>query len=197
MSFVSANLSAAAWLPRTWQYSNRTHTDPPQAAAMYFLTYLGAGISCLSASSGLPTSQPKQKRCDALIEYAPWHVSNIVVYNAEPTAQKGSSIEFNVRDTNPCLDFDTKCERSMPVGTGLKPEDTHRWYTCEDKRVRFLYQPGNLKLSRSYRDDCLGPPPYNGGVFYGNADTHFEISRTDNAVVWTQTAMEVPITSQT
>ena len=43
----------------------------------------------------------------------------------------------------------------------------------------------------------LGPPPYNGGVFYGNADTHFEISRTDHAVVWTQTAMEVPITSQT
>ena len=43
----------------------------------------------------------------------------------------------------------------------------------------------------------LGPPPYNGGIFYGNADTHFEVARTDNAVVWTQTAMEVPITSQT
>lgn len=47
-------------------------------------------------------------------------------------------------------------------------------------------------------DICsLGPPPYNGGVFYGNADTHFEITRATNAVVWTQTAMEVPITSQT
>lgn len=43
----------------------------------------------------------------------------------------------------------------------------------------------------------LGPPPYNGGVFYGNADTHFEITRTNTAVVWTQTAMEMPITSQT
>ena len=43
----------------------------------------------------------------------------------------------------------------------------------------------------------LGRPPHNGGVFYGNADTHFEITRTNNAVVWTQPAMETPITSQT
>lgn len=184
---------------------------------MHFLTYLGAGLSLPSVSSGLPTSQPKQKHCEALIEYAPWHVSGIVVYNAEPAAPLGSSIEFRVRDTNPRLEFNTKCELFMPVGTGSKPEDTHRWHACEDKRVRFLYQPGNLRLSRSYRDDwldqheicncqsecianslrSLGPPPYTGGVFYGNADTHFQVARTDNAMVWTQTAMEVPVSSQT
>jgi hypothetical protein len=120
---------------------------------MHFLAYLGAGLSFLSVSSGLPTSQPKQKQCDALIEYAPRHVSGIVVYNAEPAAPVGSSIQFHVRDTNPRLEFETMCKLSMPVGTGSKPEDTHRWHTCEDKRVRFLYQLGNLQLSRSYRDD--------------------------------------------
>ena len=134
-------------------HSNPNHTDPPQAATMYFLTYLGAGLSFLSASNGLPTSQPKQKRCDALIEYAPWHVSGIVVYNAEPAAPLGSSIEFQVRDTNPRLEFETKCELSMPIGTGWMPEDTHHWHTCEDKRVRSLYRPGSLQLNRSYRDD--------------------------------------------
>ena len=120
---------------------------------MFFLAYFGAGLTFLSAPSGLPTSQPKQKRCDTLIEYAPWHVSGIVVYNAEPAAPLGSSIEFHVRDTNPRLEFDTKCALFMSVGTGSKPEETHRWHTCEDKRVRFLYRPGNLQLSRSYRDD--------------------------------------------
>jgi len=43
----------------------------------------------------------------------------------------------------------------------------------------------------------LGPTPYNGGVFYGNADTHSETTPTDGGVVWTQTAMEIPVTSQT
>lgn len=133
--------------------SNPTRTDPPKAATMYFLTYLGAGLSFLSAASGLPISQPKQKHCDALIEYAPWHVSGIVVYNAEPAAPLGSSIEFHVRDTNPRLEFETKCQLFIPIGTGWMPGDTHRWHTCEDKRVRFLYRPRNLQLSRSYRDD--------------------------------------------
>lgn len=120
---------------------------------MHFLTHLGTGLSLLSASSGLPTSQPRQKHCDALIEYAPWHVSGIVVYNAEPAAPVGSSIQFHVSDNNPRLEFDTICKLSMPVGTGSKPEDTHRWHACDDKRVRFLYRPGNLQLSRSYKDD--------------------------------------------
>jgi len=120
---------------------------------MHFLTYLGGGLSFLSVSSGLPTSQPKQKRCDALIEYAPWHVSGIIVYNAEATAPVGSSIQFHVSDTNPGLEFDTMCVLSMPVGTGSKPEDTHLWQSCENKQVRFLYRLGNLQLSRSYQDD--------------------------------------------
>lgn len=120
---------------------------------MYFLTYLGAGLSVLSAASSLPISQQKQKHCDALIEYAPWHVSGIVVYNTEPAAPLGSSIEFHVRDTNPRLDSETKCQLSMPIGTGWMPEDTHHWHTCEDKRVRSLYRPGSLQLNRSYRDD--------------------------------------------
>ena len=120
---------------------------------MHFLAYLGAGLTFLSASGGLPTSQSKQKHCDALIEYAPWHVSNIVVKNAGYAAPNGFSIEFHVSDTNPRLEFDTMCRFPTATGAASKPEDTHRWHSCEDKRVRFLYQPGNLQLSRSYRDD--------------------------------------------
>lgn len=120
---------------------------------MHFLMYLGAGLSSLSVASGLPTSHSDQKRCDALIEYTPWHVSNIVVKNAEYAASNGFSIEFHVSDTNPRLEFDTVCRFPTAAGTGSKPEDTHRWHSCEDKRVRFLYLPGNLQLGRSYRDD--------------------------------------------
>ena len=125
---------------------------------MHFLTYLAAGLPFLSASNGFPNSQAEQKRCNALIEYAPWHVTGIIVYNAEPAAPVGSSIQFHVSDTNPGLEFDTMCKLSMPTGTGSKPEDTHRWQTCDDKRLRFLYQPGNLQLSRSYRDDWWAQP---------------------------------------
>jgi len=43
----------------------------------------------------------------------------------------------------------------------------------------------------------LGEPPYNGGAFYGNADTHFQVTSTGTGEIWTQTGMEMPITSQT
>jgi hypothetical protein len=120
---------------------------------MHFTTYLGVALSFLAVSSGLPTSQPQQKHCNALIETSPWLVTGMIVYNAEPTAPVGSSIQFHVSDTNPGLEFETRCNITMPVGTGAKPEDTLRWQPCDYKRVRFLYQPGNLQLSRSYDDD--------------------------------------------
>lgn len=43
----------------------------------------------------------------------------------------------------------------------------------------------------------LGKPPYNGGAFYGNADTGFQVTSTTDGEVWTQTGMEMPATSQT
>jgi len=134
--------------------SDSAHTQqPPQALTMHFLTYLGASLSLLAVSHSLPTSQPEQKRCNALVETAPWLVTGIIVYNAKPASPVGSSIQFHVCDTNPGLEFSTACNMTMPAGTGSKPEDTHRWYSCDDKSVRFLFQPKNLQLSRSYDDD--------------------------------------------
>jgi hypothetical protein len=120
---------------------------------MHSITHLAAGLSLLAVSNSLPTSQPEQKRCNALIETKPWHVSGIIVYNAEPTAPVGSSIQFHVSDNNPGLEFDTMCEWSLPAGTGSPPGVPHRWYSCKDERVHFLYQVGSLQLSRSYDDD--------------------------------------------
>jgi hypothetical protein len=120
---------------------------------MHLLTYLGTGLSLFSFSASLPSSQPRHEYCNALIEASPWHVSSIVVYNADPTAPVGSSIHFQVSDTNPGLEFDTSCGVSMPVHTGSKPEDAQGWHPCEDGRVRFLYQLSSIQLSRSYDDD--------------------------------------------
>jgi hypothetical protein len=120
---------------------------------MHFTTHFAAGLSLIAVSSGLPTSQPQQKRCHALIETTPWQVTGMIVYNAGPTAPVGSSVQFHVSDTNPGLAFETICNMTMPVGTGSRPEDTHRWQSCDYKRVRFFYQPGNLQLSRTYNDD--------------------------------------------
>lgn len=43
----------------------------------------------------------------------------------------------------------------------------------------------------------LGEFPYNGGVFYGNADTHLQVTTMEDYELWTQTELEVPVTSQT
>jgi hypothetical protein len=120
---------------------------------MYLLTYLGTGMTLLSLSNALPTVRPGKEHCHALIETSPWQVSSIVVYNAMPAAAFGSFICFRVRDTNPGLDFDTTCSINMPAGTGLKPDDSPGWHVCDDERVGFLYQSGNLQLRRSYVDD--------------------------------------------
>lgn len=120
---------------------------------MNILTYLSTGLSLLSLSKALPSSQPRQAPCNALIETSPWHVSGIIVYDAEPTAPVGSYIQFHVIDTNPGLEFDTMCGIAMPAGTGWRPEMAQGWHPCQDGRVRFLYQLGTLQLSRSYDDD--------------------------------------------
>lgn len=120
---------------------------------MHLLAYLSTGLPLLSLSHALPASKPRQEPCNALIETSPWHVSGMIIYNAESTAPVGSYIQFHVSDTNSGLEFDTSCGISMPVGTGSKPEDAQGWHPCEDGRVGFLYQPGTLQLRRSYVDD--------------------------------------------
>lgn len=45
--------------------------------------------------------------------------------------------------------------------------------------------------------NSLGEPPYNGGMFYGNADTQSKATRVDIGEVWTIARMEIPITAQT
>jgi hypothetical protein len=133
--------------------TTRLKSYPLQAPTMHLLAYLSTGLSLFSLSTSLPSSQPRHQHCNALIETSPWHVSSIVVYNAEPAAPVGSSIHFQVSDTNPGLEFDTFCGVSMPAHTGSKPEDAQGWHPCEDGRVRFSYQLGSLQLSRSYDDD--------------------------------------------
>lgn len=120
---------------------------------MHVFSFLAAGLSFLSLGNALPVSQQAGEPCNALIETSPWHISDITVFNALPTAPRGSYIQFHILDTNPGLEIKTSCGVSMPVGTGSRPEEAAGWHPCEDGRVRFLYQPGNLQVRRSYLDD--------------------------------------------
>ena len=126
---------------------------------MHSLTVLSTILSLSTLSYTLPTSQPRDGPCNALIETSPWHVSSFVILSALPTAPTGSTIHFHVSDTNPGLELETSCGLTMPRGTGTRPEEAKGWHPCEDDRVRFLYQaghdvvPGNLQLRRSYVDD--------------------------------------------
>ena len=43
----------------------------------------------------------------------------------------------------------------------------------------------------------LGTRPLNGGIFYGNADLQVQVFSSDRGGMQTQTALEVPVTSQT
>lgn len=126
---------------------------------MRSLAALSTILSLSTLSYTLPTSQPRDGPCNALIETSPWHVSNFVILNALPTAPTGSSIHFRVSDTNHGLELKTSCGLNMPVGTGTRPEEAQGWHPCEDDRMRFLYQAGNaqvsgnLQLRRSYLDN--------------------------------------------
>lgn len=106
----------------------------------------------MTVALALPTPQG-QEPCNALIETLPWQISNVVVLNNLPTAPTGSSIHFHISDKNPGLEFETDCGVSMPQGTGARPEEAQGWHSCDDVQVRFLYQPGNLQIRRSYVDD--------------------------------------------
>lgn len=126
---------------------------PNHNTMMLSSTYLGSALSLALLAHALPISQPRQEPCKALIETAPWHITDMVVVNALPNAPTGSAIHFHVTDTNPGLEFDTSCGVSMPVGTGSRPEEAQGWHPCDDGRARFLYQPGSLQIRRSYLDD--------------------------------------------
>lgn len=106
-------------------------------------------LSVLSLGNALPTPQA----CDALIEYVPWHVSGITVFNALQTAPTGSSVHFHVSDTNPRLEFETECGVSMPSNTGSRPEDAKGWHPCDNPTMRFQYTPDNILIQRLYKDD--------------------------------------------
>jgi hypothetical protein len=43
----------------------------------------------------------------------------------------------------------------------------------------------------------LGSSPYNGGAFYGNADTTFQSTAIDGTEAWTLANVQIPVTSQT
>lgn len=109
-------------------------------------------LAVLSLTYAHPTPQTSQP-CNALIEETPWHISDINVFNAAAASPSGSSVSFNVADTNPGLEFETICGISMPAGTGARPEEAGGWHPCTNGRVAFLYTPGNLQVKRSYLDD--------------------------------------------
>lgn len=101
----------------------------------------------------LPLSCASQEPCKATVETLPWHISWIIVRNTLPSSSKGSSIQFNVNDTNAGLEFSTQCGLTLPAYSGLQLEDVQGWVQCEDERLHFMYEPEKLQLSRSYVDD--------------------------------------------
>lgn len=133
--------------PSTQSDTSFERTNP--TSKMNILIYLSLFVAFALA---LPTPQG-QEPCKALIETSPWQISNIVVFNNLPTAPTGSSIHFHVSDKNPGLEFEIECGVSLPQGTGARPEEAQGWHPCDNDQVRFLYQPGNLQIRRSYIDD--------------------------------------------
>jgi hypothetical protein len=188
-----------------------TYTD------MRYSTSLGVTLSLLAFSDGLPTSKSNEQSCDALIERVPWHVSDLIVQDSPSAASTGFSIKFRISDNNPGLELDTFCTDRLQLGRV-------GWQSCDDEQMRFRYNPENLLIQRSYIDDwyvipgvmhegvtiylgacsqlisayrSLGVPPHNGGLFYGNANLLLQAHRTVRGEIRTQTALEVPVTSQT
>jgi hypothetical protein len=83
--------------------------------------------------------------CVALIETYPWYVSDVLVWNASPSASNGSFIYFHILDTNMGLEFGTSCESSIPPKTGT----AHGWQHCEHDNVSFRYQHHSIQIRRS------------------------------------------------
>jgi len=115
-------------------------------ANVYCLVTLSVTLSLLTASYGFPTSKSNRHSCDALVEQDPWHVTDLVIQDNPSTASTGFSNQFRVSDNNPGLELHTFCTDRLPFGTV-------GWRSCEDKQIRFRYNPGNLLIQRSYIDD--------------------------------------------
>ncbi|KAM0717069.1 hypothetical protein Q7P37_006921 [Cladosporium fusiforme] len=160
---------------------------------MHLILYL---LTFFSLSYAYPTLQDRQT-CNALIEQTPWLITNLKVFVASPESPSSSSLSFHIVDANPGLEFETNCEITMPIGTGARPDQAEGWHPCEVGHVYFLFQPGELQVKRGYKDDCLGPAPWNGGTFYGSAKTMFTVSVQSDGQTWTSTDLVMPITSQT
>lgn len=89
---------------------------------------------------------------NALIEDAPWNVTNVQYFEAKPTNDSVSYITFNVQDTNPGLELQTVCGYNLPLGSTGKLVDD-KYHICENKTVQFKFTGNAILLDRLYRDD--------------------------------------------
>jgi hypothetical protein len=113
---------------------------------MQFSTSFGAALAFLAFSHGFPTFRTNEQSCDALVETLSWHLSDIIVQDCPLTVSTSHSIQFRISDKNPGLELDTFCTDRLPA-------EISGWQSCEDKRMLFRYNSGNLLIRRSYLDD--------------------------------------------
>jgi hypothetical protein len=120
---------------------------------------LSAILSLCAFSYSFPIPEQGAGSCNALLEISPWQISDIVIVGDPHLALTGSSIQFRAKDNNHGLEFETYCRWSSPAITSPRCQETQGWHPCEDRSVRFLYQPSNLdrpnnlQIRRSYLDD--------------------------------------------
>ncbi|RMY66874.1 hypothetical protein D0863_08161 [Hortaea werneckii] len=150
---------------------NYNATTPPTITNTATITH----ASTLSSSSSSSTSHPSSTHCPILIENTPWLLTNITHFvpslpsqnnsNSNSTSSSSFSaysafISFHFRDTNPGLELETQCFRTLPKRSETNPGT---YSPCEDGRVRFAYaaaaaaagegEEEKLKVGRVHRDD--------------------------------------------
>ncbi|RMY08589.1 hypothetical protein D0867_08986 [Hortaea werneckii] len=135
---------------------NYNATTPLTVTAPATITH----ASTLSSSSG-SSSHPSSTHCPILIENTPWLLTNITHFvpsfpsqNHTTSFSSSAFISFHFRDTNPGLELETQCFRTLPKHSETNPGT---YLPCEDASVRFVYAAAEgeeeLKIGRGHRDD--------------------------------------------
>lgn len=101
----------------------------------------------------------------SLTESTPWKLSNILAYetatpaNETTNSTQPSSISFHFSDTNPGLQIETDCSRTVEAGGNLYDGE---WYLCDNKTVRLawaLTSDKTIQIQKGWDDpECVSYP---------------------------------------
>ncbi|KAK4574322.1 hypothetical protein LTR86_002083 [Recurvomyces mirabilis] len=151
-------------------------------------------IHFLLATITLTLAAPTPSNCP--VEDTPWDIRDLVAFQAAPGANAASYIKLHFCDQNTGLELETECSRTLAVGSSDSPIDTETWYPCDNADVRFKYGGDTVWIERAFTSPCLGPPPYDGAIAYGQAGTDVVNTTSAAGSTCTQDQFVMEITSE-